>query len=788
MKISTNWIKDYVALDDIDLNVLANKITTTGVNIEEVTTTYINNLVIGEVKTCVNHPNSNHLHVCTVDIGSEILQIVCGAFNVRPNLKVIVSKVGAILPGNKLIEKGLIRGVESNGMICALCELGFEDDGKYPDGIEELPSDVKIGTDAMDYLKTGDTVYTLDLNPNRNDCLSHLGFAYEVASVIGKKVKEPDTNYKEIDKSIKDLVTLEVKTDACLSYNTKIVQDVVIGPTPEFIKQRLLACGMRSINNVVDISNYIMLEYGQPLHFFDKDKLGDKIIIRKAMNEKIITLDKKERHLNSDDIVIANDKESVCIAGVMGGLDTEVDNNTKNILIESAIFNPYDIRYTSIKLDLISEASIRYNKKLNPDYALLALNRACHLLEKYASGQVLKDAIIYNKTTSKEKKVSVTIDQINNLLGLTLTKEDIVNCLDRLAFKYVIKDTTFEVTIPNRRMDIEENSADIIEEIGRLYGFDNITAHIPILETKQGQYIGNVKYRKLISKRLRSLGLNETRTYTLISESDNELFKFNRGEVIKLLKPLSNDKTIVRQSIIPSLLNVIDYNKTRGLNDVMIYEIANTYSNESVENTKIAIALKGNYLNNNWHKVKVNVDFYLAKGIVENLLNYLGFQNRYTFELGPIDSMHPGVSALICLDHKPIGYLGKVMPNITKDNIYVIEMSMNELVDKGINSIKHKEYSKYPLINKDLAFIIKKDIPASKIMEVIKKAGGRLLTNIEVFDVYEGSNLNDDEKSIAYALTFSDPTKTLTDMEVNTLFDKIIKEVELKTKAKLRSI
>ena len=789
MAISMNWVKEYVNLDDVDLKDLAKKITDSGVNVEHVVSNELNNLVVGEVLECEDIPDT-HLHKCKVDTGIDKRQIVCGANNCRKGIKVIVSLPGAILPGGFEIKPSTIRGIESNGMLCALSELGLEEDTpeNHAKGIYELPSDAPVGEDVVKYMGLDDTIYELDLNPNRNiDCTNHIGFAYEVASVLGRKVTLPDISTSPIKDSVKKHFSLEVDTPNCTLYNAKMVTGVKIKESPDFIKHRLIAAGMRPINNVVDISNYVMLEFGQPLHFFDKDKLGDKIKVRMAGdNEEIETLDKKVRTLTNEDIVITDGKKPVCIAGVMGGSNTEVDETTKDILIESAIFNSYNVRYTSIRLDLRSEASLRYERGLNWEYTNMAIERACHLLEKYADGKVLSDTIVYDNIEKNVKVADVTLDDVNKTLGLSMTKEDVERSLNNLGFDYKVNKNTFTVTIPNRRLDVEPHRQDLIEEIGRLYGYDKITSTLPVVSTKEGDYIGAVKYRKLISKRLRALGLNECRTYTLISDEENELFKYNRKESIELLRPMSNDKKVIRQSLLSSLLKTYDYNKSRNVKDVMIYEIANTYYNKTEEDTKLAILMKGNYINNSWNPAGIKADFYLLKGIIENVLDYLGLKNRYQFKEAVIDGIHPGISAEITLDKEPIGFLGRVHPNIAKDDIYVLEMSLTKLVDKKIKPIKIKEISKYPSIEKDLAFIIKKEVTSGEIVETIKRSGGKLLTNIEVFDVYTGENVKDDEKSIAYSLTFSDPTKTLSDEEVMQVFNKIIEEVTKKHNAVLR--
>ena len=738
--ISMNFVKDYVDLKDENLEELAKKITKAGINVEHVISNHIDNLVIGEVLECEKHPDSDHLNICKVNIGKEECTIVCGASNVRKGLKVIVALPGAILPGEFEIKKSKIRGVESNGMICALFELGLEEktEETYNKGITELDKDAPVGEDPLEYLELTDTLYDLDVHKHKNnDATNHIGFAYEVGTILGKKVKLPDISYKEVKESINDKFKLEVDTDKCTYYKAKMVTDLVIGESPNFIKNRLTACGMRPINNIVDISNYVMLEFGQPLHFFDYEKLGNKIVVRMAKdNEEIVTLDDKKRDLTSDDIVITDGKKSVCIAGVMGGLNTEVDENTKTVLIESAIFNATNIRKTARRLNLRSEASMRYEKGLNYEFTDMAIERACHLLEKYASGKVLEGNILYDKEDKKEKKISFTREKINSLLGLELTDDDIKEELGKLDFKYVFKNNKFDVVIPRRRLDIDENINDIAEEIGRLYGYHNLKNSLPVLPTRPGKYDDSIAFRKSISKRMRSLGLDETRTYTLTSEKKATLFNKDK-ELVKVPNPMSSDRSVLRKTIIPSLLDVIKYNKSRGLKNINIYEISKVFFDDFKEENYLAVSLYGNYIESSWSNSKVKNDFYVIKGICESLLDYLGLKNRYSFEKSDEESLHPGISANILLDKKKVGYLGKIHPLVSKDDIYVLELSIDKLMVKT-KGVKFKPASKYPAVNKDLAFIVNKDITSKEVEEVIKKAGGRLLTDVKVFDVYTG--------------------------------------------------
>lgn len=787
--ISMNWVKDYVDLDGIDLKDLAVQVTKGGLNIEGVIDHHIDNLVVGEVLECVDHPDSDHLHVCKVNDGKTVRQIVCGASNVREGIKVIVALPGCILPGDFQIKEGKIRGVESNGMICALFELGLEEknDETYAAGITELPDTSKVGEDPLKVLGLDDTIYDLDNHKRRNnDCYYHIGFAYEVATVLNKRVHLPESDYHEIDESIKDKFSLDVETKKCPYYIAKMVKNVKIGESPEFIKNRLKSAGMRSINNVVDISNYVMLEYGQPLHFFDYDKLGKHVLVRDAVDgEEIITIDGKNRKLTENDIVITNGEKPVCIAGVMGGENTEVDESTTTVLIESAIFDAVSIRLTAQRLDLKSEASIRYGKGLNFEYTDEAIKRACFLLEKYASGEVLKDEIKHDVIDKSEKRVDFTKNDINKMLGIELTDEDVKTELTRLDFGYTYENGIFHVVIPRRRLDVEANINDIAEEIGRFYGYENLVSKVPRVPIRLGRYADDVRLRKMVSTRLRASGLNEAKTYTLTSPEMAKMFKYDNLENVILPNPMSVDKSVVRTSILPSLINVFDYNKARKVSDILIYEIAKTYDINYNETTKAAILMSGNYLTNGVLGINVKVDFFVLKGIVENLLDYLGFKNRYSFvQANDLPDMHPNMSARIMLDRNEIGIIGRVHPSIKKDEIYVCELNLNSLLSR-VKPIKYKTASKYPSIEKDFAFIVNNDVTNAEMKEAIKKSAGRILDSVNIFDIYE--NIEEGKKSMAYKLVFKDETRTLSDEEVMVVFNKVIKDIETKFDAKLRN-
>lgn len=788
--ISLEWVSDYIDISNEDLKELAVKITKAGINVEKVISNSIADVVVGEVLECVDHPQSDHLHICQVKVNeNDTLQIVCGAPNVRAGLKVLVALPGAVLPKDFEIKASKIRGVESNGMICALFELGLEEktDENYNKGIYECSSSALVGMNGMKYLNCETTLYELDIHKHRNnDCYYHIGFAYEIAAILNKKVTLPDRSFNSISSDILDVFSLKVETKKCPYYLGRMVCDVEIHESPDFIKKRLIDAGMRPINNVVDISNYVMLEFGQPLHFFDKDKVGNHILVRDAHDgEEIVTLDEKKRVLKSSDIVITDGSKPICIAGVMGGLNTDVDANTKNIFIESAIFDAVSIRNTANHLNLRSEASIRYGKGLSYEYTDMAIDRACHLLEKYANAKIFDGTIRHDVVDKSLKKVVFRAHDVNKLLGIEIDTKDMETELSRLSFPYTLDNDVFTVTIPSRRLDIEPNVNDIAEEIGRLYGYHNLVSTLPSVPIRRGEYVGDVKFRKFISKRLRARGFNETKTYSLVSPDMVQMFSYENKENIVLPNPMSIDKSILRTTLLPSLISVYAHNKARKVEDIFLYEISKTYDKNYVEESKISLLAKGNYVTSSWSSNSIKADFYFVKGVVEDIFCSLGLQNRYSFLAKEISDLHPGISASILLDREEIGIIGRVHPNVLKDDVYVAEISLQKLM-KTVKPIKYKNPYKYPSIEKDMAFIVKKNITAGEIMDVIRKKGGRLLNNIDVFDVYEGENVLKDEKSLAFHLTFLDNSRTLTDEEVMNIFYVIIDAVTKEFGAVLR--
>ena len=786
MKLSTNFVKDYVDID-VDVKQLAEDMTRVG-NEYDSAEKLINatKLVIGEIVDCKDHPDSDHLHLCKVNIGSEVLNIVCGAPNARTGLKVIVALDGAELPG-KTIKKGMIRGQESNGMLCSIAELGLEHKFLKPEdseGIAELGEDAVPGEDPIRYMGMDDSVIDFELTANRGDLLSILGMAYEIGAIYDKKVKAVDLTHNEQGEDINKNFKTEVKTENCKMLLVKKVENVEIKESPAFIKNRLIASGIRPINNVVDISNYVMLELGQPLHFYDADRLGNKLVVRMAEEgEKLTTLDNIERTLSSDDIVIADSTHGVGLAGVMGGLETEVEPNTKNIIIESAIFDSVKVRLTSKKI-LRSEESNRFEKGLDPNRTYMAIERACALLEKYAGGKVVTGTITYDTTSKEDKEIDITFKNINDVLGANIPNEEILNVFRKLGFEYTVNEEKITVKVPSRRMDISIKE-DLIEEVSRIYGVDNIQGKLPVVPMRKGSYD---KTEREIRNKMISLGLNETLSYILINDKEVNGYTLDEFEPLKLLDPITEDRNTLRYSVIPSLYKIYEYNRAREQKDISIFEIGKGFYKKGDvygEDTKLCALMTGKYstgLNNT-----KNVDFYTIKGVAEEILDYLGYAGRYSFMKQEMPKeMHPGQSAYINVNGTNVGIIGKVHPNVTRENVFVLEINLDELFQKKVGKMKYKEISKFPNVKKDIAFVVDKSLTSKEVEKAIKNGGGSLLTDIEIFDVYTGVGIGLDKKSMAYSLTFSDNKKTLTDDEVNALMNKIIDTVSKKCGAELR--
>ena len=772
MKLSRKFVTDYIDLDEsLSIKDIAEAMTNVG-NEYDTASPLLNctNLIVGEVMECVDHPDSDHLHVCKVDIGNEILDIVCGAPNCRKGIKVIVALAGAKLPGGE-IKKGMIRGQVSNGMLCSMAELGLEHkflSEKDINGICELPLDSVVGSNPIKILGLDDEVIDFELTSNRGDLLSIIGMAYELGTIYKKKVKDIELNYNSNNNDINNEFKIKVETKSCPLFLAKKAINVTIKESPEFIKNRLIASGIRPINNVVDISNYVMLETGQPLHYYDADRLGDTLIVRDANdNEELTTLDNIKRTLSNDDIVIANNSGAVGLAGVMGGLSTEVEEDTKNIIIESAIFDSIKIRKTSKKI-LRSEASNRFEKGLDPKRTYMAIERSCHLLEKYADATIVGGMVKYDKTDASDKIIEISINKINKVLGIELDSNTVKDIYESLGFKVEGNDI-LTVTVPSRRLDINIKE-DLIEEAGRIYGMDNIKGKLPVLNVITGTYN---KTRRKIKNKLVDLGLNETLSYSLIPYNNVFEFTTENFEPITLADPMSEDRNTLRYSLLYSLKEIYKYNKDRNLENISIFEMGKGFYKEDgiyKENNKLAILMTGDY----YLDIKnTKVDFYVIKGVLEELMDYLGYNNRYRLVVSNLPKeFHPGQSATIELQGKIVGIIGKLHPNVVKGDVYALELDLDKVLANRSSRMIYKEISKFPVSTKDLAFVVDKNVTCEELEKIIKKAGGKILNSCELFDLYI---IDENSKSLAFKLVFNDPTHTLSEEEVE------------KTGAKLRN-
>lgn len=790
MKVKLEWLKELVDIDDISITEIVDKLSLHSIEIESVAKLVdATNLVVGYVKSRNSHPDSDHLSVCLVDVGSETLQIICGAKNVQAGQYVIVALIGAKLPGGVQIKKTKIRGIESSGMICSLLELGIEK--KYLDednqnGIYVFLEPVKAGADALAALNLSDYVIELGLTPNRGDLLSMLGVAIEVSAVFNRNLKPLAFEIVK-EERIKELEIIN-ETDLCKGYFCKVFWDVQIKASPAWLIARLIAFGIRPINNCVDITNYILALFGQPLHAFDYTKLGNKIVIRKATkNEEITTLDKINRKLEEGDILITDGIKPVAIAGVMGGLETEITANTTSLVLEAAVFNSESIRATSLRLGLRSDSSIRFEKGVDLGRIKFALNYASYLLKKYASakvGETFMDKEVYLPL----KSVKITVDEVSKKLGIYISATEIKAILERLKFAVT---SNLEIIIPSRRNDIVIKE-DIIEEIVRLHGYGHLPPTLPKTDSIGGLTKKQV-IRRSIKNILAKLGLNENITYSLISAEENKQFSLineDNYENIELLMPLNMERRVLRCSLLPSLLISTKFSYNRKLKNLAIFEVGNVYyhKDDYIEEEHLGILLANDY-NKSLHEV-TKVDFYLLKGIIEHLFNELQVEVQYLPLKDETLNLHPNRSAGIYINDEYIGYLGALHPKYASandlDDVYIAEIKLNKIYDYEYKEQKYRPVSKLPSIERDLAIVVKKEVLAQDIINLIKSIKNTNLVEINIFDVYSGIKINEDEKSIALNLVFSSH-ETLTDEIINNKIEKILKELKAKHDAKLRA-
>lgn len=789
MLISNEWLKEYVTIDDSVSN-LAERITRTGIEVDDLIdyTKDIKNLVVGFVKSKEKHPDADKLNVCQVDIGEdEPVQIVCGAPNVDAGQYVIVAKVGGRLPGGIKIKRAKLRGERSEGMICSLQEIGISSNyipKSFESGIYVFSESQVPGTDALQALYLDDQVMEFDLTPNRADALSMIGTAYEVAALYNTKMTKPDTTSNELELSANDELTVTIENeDKVPYYSARVVHDVTIEPSPIWMQARLIKAGIRPINNVVDISNYVLLEYGQPLHMFDQDAIGSQQIVVRQANEgeKMTTLDDTERELLTSDIVITNGQTPIALAGVMGGDFSEVKEHTSNIVIEGAIFDPVSIRHTSRRLNLRSESSSRFEKGIATEFVDEAVDRACYLLQTYANGKVLKDRVSSGELGAFITPIDITADKINRTIGFDLSQNDIVTIFNQLGFDTEINDDVITVQVPSRRKDITIKE-DLIEEVARIYGYDDIPSTLPVFEKVTSGQLTDRQYKtRMVKEVLEGAGLDQAITYSLVSKEDATAFAMQQRQTIDLLMPMSEAHASLRQSLLPHLIEAASYNVARKNKDVKLFEIGNVFfangEGELPDQVEyLSGILTGDYVVNQWQGKKETVDFYLAKGVVDRVSEKLNLE--FSYRRADIDGLHPGRTAEILLENKVVGFIGELHPTLAADNdlkrTYVFELNFDALMAVSVGYINYQPIPRFPGMSRDIALEVDQNIPAADLLSTIHAHGGNILKDTLVFDVYQGEHLEKGKKSIAIRLNYLDTEETLTDERVS----KVQAEIE----------
>lgn len=789
MLISNEWLKEYVTIDDSVSN-LAERITRTGIEVDDLIdyTKDIKNLVVGFVKSKEKHPDADKLNVCQVDIGEdEPVQIVCGAPNVDAGQYVIVAKVGGRLPGGIKIKRAKLRGERSEGMICSLQEIGISSNyipKSFESGIYVFSEAQVPGTDALQALYLDDQVMEFDLTPNRADALSMIGTAYEVAALYNTKMTKPDTTSNELELSANDELTVTIENeDKVPYYSARVVHDVTIEPSPIWMQARLIKAGIRPINNVVDISNYVLLEYGQPLHMFDQDAIGSQQIVVRQANEgeKMTTLDDTERELLTSDIVITNGQTPIALAGVMGGDFSEVKEQTSNIVIEGAIFDPVSIRHTSRRLNLRSESSSRFEKGIATEFVDEAVDRACYLLQTYANGKVLKDRVSSGELGAFITPIDITADKINRTIGFDLSQNDIVTIFNQLGFDTEINDDVITVLAPSRRKDITIKE-DLIEEVARIYGYDDIPSTLPVFDKVTSGQLTDRQYKtRMVKEVLEGAGLDQAITYSLVSKEDATAFSMQQRQTIDLLMPMSEAHASLRQSLLPHLIEAASYNVARKNKDVKLFEIGNVFfangEGELPDQVEyLSGILTGDYVVNQWQGKKETVDFYLAKGVVDRVSEKLNLE--FSYRRADIDGLHPGRTAEILLENKVVGFIGELHPTLAADNdlkrTYVFELNFDALMAVSVGYINYQPIPRFPGMSRDIALEVDQNIPAADLLSTIHAHGGNILKDTLVFDVYQGEHLEKGKKSIAIRLNYLDTEETLTDERVS----KVQAEIE----------
>ena len=798
MKLSINWLKEYIDLSDLTIEQIVEKMVKCGFEVESIDRlAQGTNLIVGEVLECKDHPDSNHLHVTKVNIGKEVLDIVCGAPNCRKGLKVIVAQVGAQLPGGE-IKASKIRGEASNGMLCSLKELGVKEeilpiDSPSRNGIEELDDSFNVGeTNIFEKLGLDDVVLDVSIYANRPDCLSMFAMAKEMGAILEKRVVLPEFDGKS-NIGNKTNLKIDSKSNNCSHFLGKIVNQVTIKESPKWLKQHLEANGVKTINNLVDISNLVMLETGQPLHFYDlRSNPNKEITVKDDYSGSYTALDGIEYKIEKGDLMITSNNMPIGIAGIMGGDNTKILDDTKGLIIEAALFDHAQIRRTSNRLGLQTEAAARFSKGLEPLAQNKAMDRAVQLLIELADAKDFEETVEYGKVDYEPYEIEENLTHLNNLIGKNYTVTEVENVIKRLDFKYSVNNETFKIKIPSYRASDLKIQEDIDEEIVRLTDFDDLKSTLPQMPQTVGRLSNIQNIRRIIKNILTSNGLYETINYTLVDEKYISNACIGCGEAIALASPLSDARKYVRNSLMNSILESLIYNLDHNNENVNLFEISKVYAKD-IEQERLGIALNGIISEQKVKHISLQSDFYVLKGMILSVLNKIGFEEgRIQIKENDVDieHFHPYQSALIYVDNNQIGIFGKLHPNFCKTlkikDVYYCELILDYLADAKPSKVKAPTISKYPSISRDISLVIKDDIKADDIIKSIKKIGGKILKSVDVFDVYQGEHIDKGFKSLSLNLIYEDLEKTLKIEDINPIHEKLLKEILDKFKATQR--
>jgi phenylalanyl-tRNA synthetase beta chain len=802
MLVSLKWLKDYV---DIELTAekLAHELTMAGLEVDEIKTIrpQFSGVVVAEILSVKPHPSADRLSLCSVSDGTQNYPVVCGANNIAPGDIVPLAKVGAVIPGGYTIKSSVLRGEKSDGMLCSEAELEVGDDAS---GIMHLPSDLPLGVPLETALNIGDTVFNVGVTPNRSDCLSMIGMAREVAAITGKKIKQPSVNVKESSEDINPLTSVKIiDAEACPRYTARMIKNVQIGVSPVWMKTRLEAAGLRAINNIVDVTNFVMLEMGQPLHAFDFRFLKEgRIVVRKSKeNEEFISLDGKSRMLPADTLLICDGVKPVAIGGIMGGLNSEVKEDTQVIFLESAYFNPPSIRRSARKLAMPTDAAFRFERGIDPEGVVKALNRAAQLIADLSGGSICKNYIDeYPEKISTAQDIPLRLDRIRQVIGMEIGAKDVVRILRSIGM--VLKQNgkgRYLVTPPTCRVDILRE-IDLIEEVIRLYSYDRVPVTLPAVAVTEIAVIPRLDLEERIRQLLIGSGYTEIVNYSFGIPVAADILclpeKDERRRLVRIKNPLGEDLSVMRTTMIYGLLETAKKNANNGSFDLSIFEIGRIFLRRKAgelpeEKNILAGLLTGKMTDDLWGKRKT-VDFYTLKGCLENIFFDLKLNNCRYNSTAVEPFLHPGKSCGIYLDDRKIGFLGEVHPDVLekidlKNNAYVFEINLDILISAYLDrNITYQEISKFPAVMRDAAFVIPDTMEADQMLNIVLGQKEDLLENVSIFDVYTGKEISQGTKSLGLRFSYRAPARTLTDLETNTVHDRIVQNTVNLTGAKIR--